>query len=95
MRDTQRFYYTQIGVPRAQVLEHLQQEASMRGVPFATHLIDLLIDRDLALYGQESSHLWFPRGMNIVPLEKITTGTELSVNVDENLDAFCGFLEAE
>lgn len=66
MRDRERFHYTHVGIPRTDVLARLKQEARMRGVPFATHITDLLSDRHAALYGTEQANIWFPRGVQTV-----------------------------
>jgi len=93
-RDKRKYYYPQPGIPRTQVLERLRAEAKARGVPFATHITDLLTDRDGVLYGtSESQGIWFPRGMPAParPLgqEPISRGPD----IQGNLDAFSQFLD--
>jgi hypothetical protein len=49
--------------PRADPMHQFYiKEAAARGKPLPTHLMDLLDDRYLALSGQESHGIWFPRG---------------------------------
>ncbi len=99
-RDSVKYRYVQVGVPRLGVLERLEQEANTRGVPFATHLTDLLVDRDAFVYGDGSNGIWIPRGGQIItsvtPLASTSAGEVQGINegsLEENLDAFCEFLE--
>lgn len=93
-RDKKKYYYPQPGIPRTQVLTHLQEEARERGVPLSTHLIDLLVDRDNALYGAGGQNIWFPRG---VPVQQMQASAPTSAEPDirANLDAFSQFLDDE
>ena len=93
-RDRKKYYYPQPGIPRTQVLTHLQEEARVRSVPLSTHLIDLLVDRDNALYGDGGHNIWFPRG---VPAGQMQASMRPSAEPDirANLDAFSQFLDED
>ncbi len=103
-RDYARRRYDNIGLPRGWIVDFYQQEAALRGVPYATHLADLLADRAQVLTGQGGTGLWFPRGMGAVPggsplpSTNAAASQEAGLNeelLEANLDAFLGMLDED
>ncbi|SRR5579883_328216 len=109
-RDYARLRYDNVGLPRGPVVDFLLAEAASRGVPYATHLRDLLVDRVQALTGQGGTGMWFPRGLAVPgaqanPREETEQavgessggkGVLEEEEIEENLDAFLdGFLDEE
>ncbi len=94
-RDKKRYYYPQPGIPRTQVLAHLQEEARSRGVPLSTHLVDLLVDRDHAIYGEDGHDIWFPRGSPVVSSSVRAASAAREPDIEANLAAFAGFMDDE